>query len=609
MFRIRICLPLAASFVVLAAAAGPAHAGDPDASEIIVSATRTPRPAGEIGSSVVVIDAAEIARRQHRFVAEALRDVAGVSVARSGAVGGLATARIRGGAGGQTLVLIDGVVVNDAAAPQGGFNFANLDVADIERIEILKGPQGILYGADAAAGVVSISTRRTSDRALSAYAEGGSLATARGGASLFLGGGPAHARATLSGIRTAGLSRAAGGAERDGYRQIAGSLAAGADFGGGWRGELAARASRSKAAIDGFPPPLFALADTAETEETRDYAVSVRALHDHRGVAGALTLGYQRTGRENEEAGLSTFAAEGARWSADYLAEVGIAPGARLVAGAAAGRLSAIVSGVDDARTTGAVFALGEWKPFPGAALSAGVRRDAFSDFDGATTARFAAAFSPSGQVTLRASWGEGFRAPSLFELHFDQFGVVPNPDLRPERSAGFDAGGELRIGGKSRLRATYFAQKTRDLIGFEFARNGYFNLDRARAGGVEIEGEIAPFPFATLSLAYAYVDAVDRATGARLLRIPRHSATIAAAVTPTERLELSASLILNGREADFPAPNAAFARLDLRAAFRLSDAVELYGRIENATGADYQDVSGYGEPGRTVYGGARLGL
>lgn len=602
----RKCFASLAAFLFAAPAAG---ADDPPTSEIVVSATRTPRPAAEVGSTVIVIDAAEIARRQYLFVADALREASGVSIARNGAFGGVATARIRGGAGGQTLVLIDGVVVNDAAAPQGGFNFANLETADVERIEILKGPQGLLYGADAVAGVITVSTRKSSDHAVSAYAEGGSLSTGRGGATLFLGDEAGYARATVLGTRSGGISRAAGGAEADGYRQVAGSLTAGAALAPRWKGEFAARASRSAADIDGFPAPAFALGDTDETEITADFAISARALHDHGAAAGALTLGYQHSDRENEEAGISAFSATGARWSADYLAEIAFAPNWRLVAGGAAARAAAVVSGIDDARISGALFALGEWSPTAGLALSAGVRRDEFSDFDGATTARASAAYSPAPGLTLRASWGEGFRAPTLFELNFDQFGVVPNPGLRPERSSGIDAGAEFRLGGGARLRATFFELATRDLIGFEFSRNGYFNIERARSRGVEVEGAFAVGARGSLSLAYAYIDAIDRTTGARLLRIPRHSGTIAAAFSPDERLELSGSLVLNGREADLPAPNEAFARLDLRAAFRLSEAAEIYGRIENATDADYQDVSGYGEPGRIAFAGLRLRL
>ena len=160
-----------------------------------------------------------------------------------------------------------------------------------------------------------------------------------------------------------------------------------------------------------------------------------------------------------------------------------------------------------------------------------------------------------------------------------------------------------------TRLRATYFDVRTRDLIGFEFLRNGYFNIDRARSRGVEVEGEIEMGRLASLTLAYAYIDAVDRTTGARLLRIPRHSGTITGRVSPIDRLNLSASLILNGREQDVPTPNASFARLDLRASYRLGEAVEVYGRVENATNTDYQDVSGYGEPGRVAFAGVRLSL
>lgn len=608
MIRLR-CICLFAFFIPAAAGAAAPDGG------IVVSATRLERPAAETGSSVTVIDAEVLKQRQYAFAADALRDAAGVAVARNGSAGGFASARLRGATSGQTLVLIDGIVVNDPAAPQGGFNLANLDLVDIERIEILRGPQGILYGADAIGGVVSISTMGPG-APLSAFVEGGSFGTARGGATAAVGDGETFFRATVSGIRTDGISRAGGGAEADGFRSLAASLRGRAKVSGVWSAEATARFSDSRAGIDGFPPPAFTLADTLETEDTQDYSFSGVLRHadgrGYKGLNGALTLAYAAVDRRNEDRGAETFAAEGDRLTADYIANIPLADRFRFIGGAEAETTSVDVSGVDESATAGALFGVVEAEPLDRLVLTAGARRDEFSNFEGATTARVAAAWSGIEGWVLRASWGEGFRAPTLFELNFDQFGIAPNPDLRPERARGIDAGIERRLGGDDPFltaRATFFQTKVRSQIDFDLARNGFFNIDRTRARGVEVEIDWRLAQTLRASAAYTLTDAIDQGAGTELLRTPRHKGTAVLDWTPAPALALSASVIVNGREADFPSANDAFVRLDLRAAWALSERFELYGRVENATDTDYQDVSGFGEPGAAALAGLRVRL
>ena len=600
-----------------ALAAFPAAAQDDPAAQVIVSGTRIARPAEEIGSSVTVIDAAEIKRRQYAFVADALRDAVGATIARNSAFGGVASLRLRGAASGQTLVLIDGVVVNDPAAPQGGFNFANLDLVDIDRIEVLRGPQGILYGADAIGGVVSITTVGAGGAPLSAFIEGGSFGTVRGGASAVLGDDDAFLRTTVSGVRTDGISRADGGAEEDGFRSLAASVRGGLQLNEVWSAAATARVSDSLAEIDGFPPPFFTLADTLETEDTRDYSLSGVLRHadgrGFKGLNGAFTLAFASIDRRNEDSGFETFAAEGERLAADYVGNIPISDDIRLIAGAEAERAAVEVSGVDESAASGAVFGVLEAEPVKDLVLSVGGRRDEFSNFEGATTARAATAWSGWEGWVFRASWGEGFRAPTLFELNFDQFGIIPNPNLRPERATGIDAGIERRFGERASpwltARATFFRTRVRDQIDFDFLGNGYFNIDRTRSRGAEVEIDWRPSRTIGASVSYTLTDAIDLGTGADLLRVPRHKGTAVVDWTPVDALTLSASVIVNGRESDFPTPNDGFVRLDLRAAWRLSDRLEIYGRAENVTDTDYQDVSGYGEPPLSAFGGLRLRL
>ncbi len=577
------------------------------------------RAGDDVGSAVTVITSADIIAQQYPFVADAVKDSPGVALARNGALGGFASARLRGGTSGQTLVVIDGIVVNDPSAPQGGYNFANLNVADIDQIEILRGPQSLNWGADAIGGVISIRTRDDGPP-VSGYAEAGSRGTVRGGASLFGGDSGAFIRATVSGVTSDGVSHAAGGAEKDGYRSIAGSLTGGAALGANADLRVLARISDSRSDIDGFPPPFFSFSDTAETEDTTDYAIAARLAHRSAGrYEGALSVNYNKVDRSNHDLGVETFAAAGDRLSANYWGSLQLSSSVNLEAGAEAERTSATVSGVDDSANAGAVFAMIEAAPFDNLILSAGARRDEFSNFQGATTSRVTGVWTVyknemrGDAARFRASWGEGFRAPTLFELNFDQFGVLPNPDLRPERARGFDVGVDYQLNGSrpggGRLRATYFHQRVKDQIDFDFVGNGYFNIDRVNSDGVEVEASWAAASFLTTRVVYTYVDAHDAITGAPILRIPKHGGSASLSLTPVDPLLLSATLTFNGREADLPAPNESFVRLDLRAAYSLSDRLTLYGRVENATDKVYQDVSGYGEPGVSAFAGVRINL
>lgn len=595
-------------FIIVGFINAGAAAQDYPEDEVIVSALRAPTPVSETGSSVSVITAEEIIERQYVFAADALRDAAGVAIARNGAAGGAASARIRGASSGQTLVVIDGVVANDPSAPQGGFNFANLDASTIERIEILRGPQSLLYGADAIGGVIVVSTRRGGAEG---FLEGGSFGTARAGLGAGFENEDANGRVSFSGVTTDGISRADVGNEKDGYRAGTATLAAGARLTEHWRGEITLRAAQSRAEIDGFPPPAFTLGDTEGIERTEDYLASGRLLQSFSNFDGALTLAYNAVDRRNTDNGVETYSAKGGRITLDYLADIALSDTVRLIAGAEAERTSAKVSGVDESARAGAVFAALDVTPVETVTLSVGGRRDELSNFEGATTARASAVWRLDETWRLRASWGQGFRAPSLFELNYDQFGVTPNPDLRPEKASGFDAGIEKLFGENrhQRLAVTFFQTRVDDQIDFDLMQNGYYNIDETRSRGVEIEGDFALSPRLSANLTYSFTDAIDLSTDTQLLRQPKHKGTAVMTYSPFDDLTLAASVIVNGRESDTPASNDAFVRLDLRAAYRFTGMLELYGRIENATDTDYQDVSGYGEPGPAAHGGVRVRL
>ncbi|MFO1153914.1 MAG: TonB-dependent receptor plug domain-containing protein [Rhodospirillales bacterium] len=214
-----VLLAVATAFLPLPALAqvNQLPAADADSPTVVVTATRYPVDAATVGSSISVITAEDLQQQQTRFVSDILREVPGVAVNRSGTFGSLTQVRIRGAEGNQTLVIIDGVEVNDPANGDE-YDFGNLLASDIERIEILRGPQSILYGSNSIGGVINIITKRgTGGVTMTGRGEGGSFGTFNGGGSIGGRNEKVNAYVGLSGYSTEGINISPQGSEDDGY--------------------------------------------------------------------------------------------------------------------------------------------------------------------------------------------------------------------------------------------------------------------------------------------------------------------------------------------------------------------------------------------------------
>lgn len=591
-----------------AALAAPSLADGAAADVDSVIVTRLPSEPETVLGLTVITDQ-EIDARQAVFAADILSDVPGLSLSRNGAFGGVTTVRIRGAAGDKTLVLVDGMVQNDASSPNGGFDFAGFDLGDIERIEVLQGPQGSLWGSDAIGGVISFTTREPNGVRLAV--EGGSHGTARAN----LSGGVSQERFAVGGsvaaYRTDGVSKAANGTEDDGFESWTASLGGRVALGEKVTLDGRVRYNRFQVDIDGYDA-FFAFGDTADRAESESWSGYARLrAEDLIGLDHSLTVSAYDLSRDNISAFSSTYEAQRTTWR--YTAGRG---GAKdplsFIAGIERDDTEATVS-------TGAAYDLGStsafgvlrYAPIEALVLTGALRHDAPDEFDSKTTARLSATWAVGGGFALQASWGQGYKTPTISQQVCDFcFPAGPSVGLKPESADGWDLGASWRSADdRFFVQAVAYRLEVEDQISYGTGR--YVNIDRTRTDGFTLSGD-AVFGNVVLSAGYAYTDAVDDTTGARLLRVPEHSGRISLG-WEGERLTGRFTLRAEGEQADSnpstfsPEVRDAFVTADVAGGFKITEAVELTLRIENLTDENYQESLGYGETGRAAFIGFRF--
>lgn len=587
---------------------------------ITVTATGTRSEVEDTGQPVTVIGQDEIEQVQGADIERVLRRAPGVTFTRNGGPGGFTGVRVRGAGAEQLLVLIDGVRVADPGAPGGGFDFGNLTAGNIEKLDLLRGSNSTIWGSDAIGGVLAVTTRASSELTASAEygADDTAYLTAAGGASgdsYFLG-------SSGSWYTTDGFSSAASGVEPDGFEQWALNGQARAYLSPTFELFARGRWAEGDLDIDGFPAPLFAFADTAETQATRQYSGAAGAIYDTADLFVAASFSFADTERaffDPASGSAPTYTTDGHSNRAELRGEWRpIGPFIVNFGGEGEWtRFASLFDAPQSTRIFGAYAQAGvEFGPL---AAHAGLRHDDHARFGGATSFGADASYAVAPDLRLRASVGEGFKAPTLFQLA-SEFG---NPALRPERATSFDLG----LAWRTRAAPTYaaltlFRRDSEDLIDFVscFGVSGgictgrpfgtYDNVGRARAEGFEVELGATPAESLRTRAVYSYVRARDREAGADLARRPRHALTASLDWATPLGLMLGGDVRLVGDSFD-DAGNVTrldgYALADLRASFSLGEQVELFGRIENLTDADNTEVAGYGTRGRAAFVGARL--
>jgi vitamin B12 transporter len=611
-------LLISAAAGALALAALPASAQDNPSSveEVVVTATRLPMRL-DLAPGARVIDEKDIAARGAVYATDILDGVPGLSVFENGAFGGVASVRMRGMASDKTLVLVDGVPLNDPSQPNGSFDFSNFDLADVKRIEILSGPQASLWGSDAIGGVIAFTTR--DPEGLSASVEGGSYGTVRGTLS---GGVSDDAYAygfSLAGLRTDGVSRAAVGTERDGDESRSAGLNGRARLTDAVTLDGKIRWQSSRTEVDGYvfvPPFSFLLGDTPEVAKSESWSGYARLTaagpwgFRHQASVSLYDIDRSQFGGDfpfaySADRRVWRWTAErngDERWGATFGAE-------------RADTNAQLSDGSDKDLGTTSAFAVARVRPLARLTATFSLRHDAPDDVKSATTGRAAAVYQLGGGFDLQASWGQGFKTPTISQLACDFCFPAGSADLKPEHARGWDVGLRWRSDdGRYTASVTGYQLDVRDQITFvtdpvSFATR-YENVQRVRSRGAEAEGSAELGAGFSVSGSYSYTDAKDLGTGLQELRVPKHqgSATVAWA---DEKRRAALTLRAESEQADAGdfgrAEREGFVVADFNGGWKLTDHVEATLKVRNLTDRDYQEVLGYREVGRSAWIGLRL--
>jgi vitamin B12 transporter len=601
----------------------------------VISATRTETSLSELANSITIIDSAEINRRNKTTVFDLLKDEYGISFTQEGGANKLASIYIRGSNSNHTLVLVDGVEVNMPNDPGNSYDFSYLTPDNIDRIEVLRGPQSTLYGSNAMAGVINIITKKGSGAARFLISgEGGSYGTYRGVGGLEGSIDMFNYSLTLSRFKTAGFSSASaryGNTERDGSDNYNLSSRFGIDLSNNFSFNFFYRFSKGSTAYDQWgglhgddPTYVYNLEESAFRGETeyslfdgrwkqilgisffrnvRKYSFdsttynpfSSRSLYDGRKVKfdwqnninisnwNLFTLGIES---ETEEANSEYY----------YGSSLSLFPD-------------------NKAYTTG-IYLQDQIKLHNNFFATLGVRYDRHNRFGDVTTFRIAPVYIlPEMGTRLKFTYGTAFHSPSLFDLYDPAFGNVL---LKPERNNGWDLGFEQNISkNKLSFGMTYFNNQFKDLFGYD-KNFKTINIDRAETYGLEFF-TIADFISGLkIKFNYTYTYAIELEGPLKnlpLLRRPENKIDLIIYYSVSDRINTTVEIINVGNRDDenfsVPVPYRvtlpSYGIVNLSASYTLYSNIDIYGRVDNLFNTYYEEIYGYGTPGLSGYLGFKL--
>lgn len=574
--------------------------------EIIVKGARIETPASNFGSSIFILNSEDIRLRGIRSAIDAISYSPGVTTKKNGSFGGVGSVRIRGASSSQTLVLVDGVPVNDASSPGGGYNFEYLDTSNIDRIEVLRGSQSTLWGSDAIGGVVNIFTKSAEDNSINILSETGSFGLKKINSEFGLVSNFGKFLFLVNDTSLDGISKADkkdGNIEKDGFEKNSYS------FKGNMKVnniEIKGLLSYIKSDVEydsfGF---VTGVQDGDERSITEEFT-------------GNLTIKFNLFGEKLE----NTFSFNQSDISRDYFTDNNLTFGAdgdrklyRYQGNAGFGNHNKIAFGFEkeessvslDKLSIDSLFLLYQFQPIKNLVVSAGIRNDDNKGFSSKTTRKIAAAYKISENISIKSSWGEGFKVPTIFQTTFFCCGAKSaNTNIRPEVSTSYDLGFDFSLKDKFSFSLIYFKQDVNNQINFSFGLGGYENIDFVESDGFEISTNSKVSETVNLFINYSYIDSID-GNGLRLINIPKDSGELVLTYEPASKISGSMALKYNGSEISTYGNLNSWSRVDINLFYKLNNFSEVYFRVENLFDEDYQQVFGYGTPDRSGLAGIKV--
>jgi vitamin B12 transporter len=613
--------------------------------EITVTATRIETPTREVASSVTVISREELERTKKTTLLQALEEIMGLTVIQNGPAGGAASTLIRGGNSEHTLILMDGVELNDPISPARSFDLAHITLEGVDRIEVLRGPQSTLYGSDALSGVINIITRKGQDEPrFSFFSSGGTYGTFTSNAAVSGGSKKTHYSLGASYLRSDGFSAASasyeGNEEKDGCQNLTLSGRLGYRISDTLELDFILRRIETRIELDNFGGAYGDDPNSTQKNQSLFLKGQVRALLLKNRWEQKFSFSFVDYDRRHEnpadeahpfdsEEGFFKSSLVNLDWQNNlFLHET-----------------NTLTFGIDHQQEQGEseYHSEGIWGPYSSLFplrearitglyfqdqirfasrffATAGIRADTHTQFGTSITFRFAPAFFiKQTQTKLKTTIGTGFKSPSLYQLYAPEslMGPIGNENLNPEKSTAWDIGIEqFFLEEKILFGATYFKNDYQDLIQFDLAR-GYTNVGKAESKGMEFFVRSRLSENFAFSASYTRTEAKDLDTDTLLLRRPKDKFSASLDYHFLEKGHLSLSLIHTGKRDDqdfstWPAARVTlpeFTLLNAVASYEWLKNVQVFCRMDNLLNTKYEMIKGYGAPGRAASLGLNLSL
>lgn len=608
--------------------------------KIVVTPTRTGESIKGTTSAVTVYSRADIEESKADNVKELIEDTVGLDISQAGAFGGQVSTFLRGTNSGQTQVMIDNVRVYDPIATNAAFNLAHLKLDNVERIEIVKGPQSVLYGSDAMGGVINIITKEGKGKpTVNLLAEGGSYDSHR--EAIDSSGRIKNLAYSfgISNFMTRGISKFKGTSERDPYSNLGVSLRLDYDINPKNKVGVISHYTDAKYKYDSSVG-LKDDPDLAGREQQSLYSTYIEnQLMDmwKQKLQFSFMRNYRRDSNDRDSSYPDDYLRDwyiGENQQFDWQHTIKLNPS------------DTIVCGFDWQREKGNYYYYTEYLDFKGSEtpsethfpkvlsrtkgfylqnmlniddvfrLNTGIRIDDHSYAGTRESYKIDASYLFKTKTRIKGGWGTAFKAPTLYQLHAlpDPWFGGGNPNLQPEESQTYEVGlDQSAFSDKLKFQTVYFHTQLKNLIDAKYnpitwMTDQYSNIGKARIFGYENSASFIPFKEIEAHLGYTWMDTEDKSNGDELLRRAKNKYFVNLKYIPSDRLDIGMKFTYVGRRSD--SANRllkAYTKLDMNANYKLNQALEAFLRLENITDEIYEEVKGYAEPGRAFYAGMKL--